>query len=62
MATTKVRNISGGDRVVPTPDGGIVTVEANHQGEFESDFAKSLLQQSDVWEKVADAPKKKDED
>ena len=56
MATQKIRNISGVDLVVPLPDGGRVVVEANHQGEFEADHAKSLLQQSEIWEKV-DKPK-----
>jgi len=62
MTTMKVRNISGSDRDVPTPDGQVVTVVANHQAEFDTDHAKGLLSQSDVWEKVSDAPKKKDED
>ena len=60
MASVKVRNISGVDLVVPTPDGGRVVVEANHQAEFDADHAKSLLAQSDVWEKVA--PSKSDKD
>ena len=60
MATQKIRNISGEDRSVPTPDGRVVEVPANHQAEFEADHAKSLLTQSDVWEKVT--PGKKDEE
>lgn len=58
MATVKVRNISGDDRAVPTPDGRVVEVPANHQAEFETEHARSLLEQSDVWERVKDAPKK----
>lgn len=62
MATTKVRNISGVDKVVPLPDGDRVEVLANHQAEFDADFAKSLLEQVDAWEKVKDTPSKKDGD
>jgi hypothetical protein len=36
-------------------------VPANHQAEFEADHARSLLEQKDVWERVKDAPKDKDE-
>ncbi len=62
MATTKVRNISGADRDVPTPEGQVVHVAANHQEEFDTAHAKGLLAQSDAWENVADDTKKKDED
>lgn len=58
MATIKVRNISGEDREVPTPDGRVVLVPANHQAEFDTDHARALVNQSDVWERVKDAPKK----
>lgn len=61
MATTKIRNISGNDLVVPTDDGDFIEVPANHQGEFDADHAKALLQQTDVWERVkSDPPKDKE--
>lgn len=51
MATTRLKNISGIDRDVPTPDGGWVQVLAGHSAEFETNHARSLLQQKDVWER-----------
>jgi hypothetical protein len=59
MPTTKIRNVSGEERDVPTPEGGVVTVPANHQVELDSDHARSLLEQADNWEKVS--PPKKDD-
>lgn len=60
MAMQRIRNISGKDRSVPTPDGRVVDVPANHQAEFETEHARSLLAQSDVWERVKDAPRDKE--
>jgi hypothetical protein len=51
MATQRIKNISNTDREVPTPDGGYVIVPQGHSHEFDSEHAKSLLEQSDVWEK-----------
>jgi hypothetical protein len=62
MATTRVRNISGVDRDVPTPHGRVVQVKKNHQAEFDTDFARSLLAQSDNWEKVPEPRKAADKD
>lgn len=61
MATVKVRNISGRDLVVPLPNGGYAVVKANYQHEFDAEHAKSLVQQTDVWERVAPAKTDKDE-
>lgn len=57
MATQKIRNISGKDRQIPTPDGKVLDAPANHQVEVDADHARSLLQQKDNWEKV-DSPRK----
>jgi hypothetical protein len=51
MATVRIKNISGIDRDVPTPDGGWVQVPAGHSAEFDADHAKGLLQQKDAWDK-----------
>lgn len=60
MATQKLRNISGKDRQIPTPDGQVLDAPANHQVEVDEALAKSLLQQSDNWERVT--PPKQDKD
>lgn len=61
--TIKVRNISGNDLQVGPPFGPFVDVPANHQHEFPSDTARSLLEQSDVWERVSDKkPEAKDKE
>ena len=61
MATVKVRNISGVDRVVPATGGQLHEAPAGHQIEVDADLAKGLLEQRDAWERVKDAPSKKDE-
>lgn len=61
MTQVKVRNISGKDLVVPTPRGELHEALAGHQIEVDADLAKGLLEQRDVWERVKDAPAKKDE-
>ena len=62
MATQKIRNISGQDRAVPTPDGRVVEVPKGHQAEFDTEHARSLLQQSDVWSRVTEKPAPKSEE
>ena len=52
MATVKLRNISGTDREVPTPDGGYVVVQANHSHEFDAEHGRGLREQADVWAPV----------
>ena len=51
MATERLKNISGDDLDVPTPDGQFVTVPAGHSAEFEKEHARSLRQQTDKWER-----------
>lgn len=60
MATIRLKNVSGNDREVPTPDGRVVTVAANHSEEFETDHARDLLRQSDVWAKYESKAKASD--
>lgn len=62
MALVRVKNISGDDREVPTPDGRVVTVPANHSEEFEADHARGLLSQKDVWERFESRSTAKDKD
>lgn len=53
MATTRLRNISGGSREVPLPAGGYVIVAAGDDAEFDEEHAARLAEQSEVWQKPA---------
>lgn len=55
MATIRVKNVSGKDREVPLPNGKRVTVPSGHSEEFETEHAKSLLEQTDNWTKYVPA-------
>lgn len=51
----KIRYIGPHDAVsIPLGDGSERVVENNHQIELDDDLAKSLLDQKDNWERVAD--------
>lgn len=62
MATMRVKNVSGSDREVPTPDGRVVTVAAGHSEEFDTDHARAMLQQPDVWAKYESRADKTEKD